>query len=173
MFSTLLYCFIHLFHHFCDPKALVNPFQSPKQFVHMCRGVFSNEIWQFSKSGIHIFSIWAKLSLHSALGTKMSLTIHKAEIVLNILIWNTWVLCYFQVPLKGEFKKVVKMEKIASEGFNKSDTDGTALYLFFSTKHVFRWSGGTWLKKYFKGGTLLKKVWEPLPYRMCQNKRII
>ncbi len=43
---------------------------------------------------------------------------------------------------------------------NKSDADGTLLYLkaFFSTKNVLHCSGGTWLKKKFKGSKSLKKV---------------
>ncbi len=42
---------------------------------------------------------------------------------------------------------------VSDKVVNKSDTDGTVLYLkaIFSTKNVLHQSGGTWLKKYFTG----------------------
>ena len=103
MFSTLLYCFIHLFHHFCEAKALVNPFQSSKHLILMNRGMFSNEIFQLSKSDFQMFCIWAKIFFIQCSMHRMASMFIKLRVS-----WTFWYVTLGYYVITGTFKRWIK-----------------------------------------------------------------
>lgn len=58
MHFTSIYYFIHIVQYFCEAKTWVNQVQTPNQFVHMSSGLFSHDVWTFSK--FSNFQFWAK-----------------------------------------------------------------------------------------------------------------
>lgn len=94
-----------------EPKTLVNPFQVPKQFFHMSKGIFSQEISKNFKNWNSIFQFLGKsICLHITQGHI------KASLWRKLRLYRKfWVLCCLQVPLKKKvnLRRYLKIEKMA------------------------------------------------------------